>query len=101
MLHKQLQWIGCPKKTTRDIISVKATKWCSKWEECLKDPSSHPFKVVTGEEGNSKEILDEEDEKLKSLKDEFGNELHDAVATVLKELNEYNPSGRYPRPELM
>jgi hypothetical protein len=48
----------------------------------------------------SQEILDGEDEKLKSLKDEFGDEVHDAVATTLKELNEYNPSGRYPIPEL-
>jgi hypothetical protein len=48
----------------------------------------------------TQEILDGEDKKLKSLKDEFGDEVHDAVATALKELNEYNPSGRYPIPEL-
>jgi hypothetical protein len=45
------------------------------------------------------EILDEEDEKLRSLKDDFGDEVHDAVATALNELNEYNPNGMYPIPE--
>jgi hypothetical protein len=41
-----------------------------------------------------------EDEKLRSLKDEFGDEVYDAVVTALKELNEYNPSGRYSIAEL-
>ncbi|CAK8536085.1 unnamed protein product [Lathyrus sativus] len=135
---KLISWIGCPKNTSRTIISVKrmgdldikpfkeaskrkfpavgngkaaqkkldeerdmkALEWCSQWDEYVRDPSWHPFKIVTDKEGNSKEILDETDEKLKSLRNELGNEVHDAVATALKELNEYNPSGRYPVPEL-
>ncbi|PNX89860.1 hypothetical protein L195_g045982, partial [Trifolium pratense] len=74
-------------------VKLKAIEWCSQWEEHLKDPSWHPFKIVIDKEGNSKEILDEGDEKLKSLKEELGDEVHDAVATALKEMNEYNPSG--------
>ncbi|CAJ2660872.1 factor of DNA methylation 4-like [Trifolium pratense] len=81
-------------------VKLKAIEWCSQWEEHLKDPSWHPFKIVIDKEGNSKEILDEGDEKLKSLKEELGDEVHDAVATALKEMNEYNPSGRYTIPEL-
>ncbi|KEH39446.1 XH/XS domain protein [Medicago truncatula] len=88
------------KREFSEKVQMKAIEWCSKWDDCVKDPSWHPFKVVTDREGNSKEILDGEDKKLKSLKDEFGDEVHDAVATALKELNEYNPSGRYPIPEL-
>ncbi|RHN60281.1 putative XS domain-containing protein [Medicago truncatula] len=85
------------KKKLSNKVKSKANEWCSKWDEYLSDPSWHPFKFVTD---NSKEILDGEDEKLKSLKDEVGDEAHDAVSTALKELNEYNPSGRYPIPEL-
>ena len=36
------------------------------------------------------EVLDEEDEKLRTLKDEFGDDVFQAVVTALKELNEYN-----------
>ncbi|KAF2321510.1 hypothetical protein GH714_000187 [Hevea brasiliensis] len=41
------------------------------------------------------EIVDEEDEKLQNLKQEWGDEIYRAVVTALIELNEYNPSGRY------
>lgn len=47
-----------------------------------------------------KEIIDEEDEKLKNLKKELGDEVYEAVVKALKEVNQYNPSGRYIIPEL-
>ncbi|XWS28829.1 hypothetical protein CRYUN_Cryun25bG0105100 [Craigia yunnanensis] len=73
----------------------KAAELCSLWQEYLRDPNWHPFKILTDKEGNSKEILDEKDEKLTALKTEFGDEVYTAVATALAQMNEYNPSGRY------
>ena len=46
------------------------------------------------------EIIDEDDEKLKGLKDEYGDELYEAVTTALTEMNEHNPSGGYLLSEL-
>lgn len=46
------------------------------------------------------EIVYEEDEKLKELKHQWGEEIYKAVLTALIEINEYNPSGRYVVPEL-
>lgn len=46
------------------------------------------------------EVVDEEDEQLKSLREEWGEEVLEAVKTALEELNEYNPSGRYSVPAL-
>ncbi|KVI11938.1 protein INVOLVED IN DE NOVO 2-like [Cynara cardunculus var. scolymus] len=79
--------------------SVKAIKSSSLWEERLRDPSWHPFKIITIN-GDSKEILDEEDDHITSLKDECDEDVCNAVVTALKELNEYNPAGRYPVAEL-
>ncbi|XP_052209173.1 factor of DNA methylation 4-like [Diospyros lotus] len=77
----------------------KATEWCSLWDDHLRDPSWHPFKVISMGE-HHKEVIDEEDEKLRSLREELGEEVYEAVTRALRELNEYNPSGRYPLSEL-
>ncbi|KAJ4839911.1 hypothetical protein Tsubulata_026603 [Turnera subulata] len=84
----------CREKFKPDDVMIEAATLCSLWQEHLKDPHWHPFKVIT-EDGKEKEILDEEDEKLKSLKQEWKDEAYTAVVNALQELNEYNPSGRY------
>lgn len=45
-------------------------------------------------------IIDEDDDKLRSLKQEWGDEIYSAVVTALTEINEYNPSGGYTVAEL-
>ncbi|KAI8573885.1 hypothetical protein RHMOL_Rhmol01G0310500 [Rhododendron molle] len=77
----------------------RAVELCSLWENYVRDPSWHPFKVICME-GDHKEMIDEEDVKLKTLKEELGDEAYEAVTTALIELNDYNPSGRYPVHEL-
>ncbi|KAF9596484.1 hypothetical protein IFM89_012215 [Coptis chinensis] len=72
----------------------KATQLCSLWDDYLRNPEWHPFEVVNVG-GLAMEIIDEEDSKLKELKYELGNEVHNAVKSALLELNEYNPSGRH------
>ncbi|XP_050221795.1 factor of DNA methylation 4-like [Mercurialis annua] len=74
---------------------VKAGELCSLWDHNLRDPNWHPFKVITDKAGNSEEMINEDDEKLKYLKNELGDEVYNAVIKALKEINEYNPSGRY------
>lgn len=46
------------------------------------------------------EIVNEEDEKLRNLKQEWGEGIYMAVISALKDINEYNPSGRYIVSEL-
>ncbi|XP_059666280.1 protein INVOLVED IN DE NOVO 2-like [Cornus florida] len=80
-------------------VEERASELCSLWEEYLRDPDWHPFKVIKVN-GKHQEVVDDEDEKLKGLKNEFGDEVYKAVRTALMEINEYNPSGRYITPEL-
>ncbi|KAG2267040.1 hypothetical protein Bca52824_074119 [Brassica carinata] len=82
---------------------LKACKERFKGEEAevqsLKDSGWYPFKHV-GTEDKMKEVVDEEDEQLKKLREEWGAQVLEAVKTALEELNEYNPSGRYSVPAL-
>ncbi|KAL6223741.1 hypothetical protein ACLB2K_002599 [Fragaria x ananassa] len=76
-------------------VNGRAKELCSIWENYIGDSNWKPFKVITDMRGRIKEIIDEEDEKLKKLKVELGNEAYDTVITALLEMKEYNPFGRY------
>ncbi|KAK4487817.1 hypothetical protein RD792_003553 [Penstemon davidsonii] len=86
----------------------RATDLCSLWEEYLRDPEWHPMQVVEIDGKNkggvildeSKNVLKEDDEKLRDLKKNYGEQVYNAVTTALFEINEYNPSGAYVTSEL-
>ncbi|KAG7564032.1 putative domain XH [Arabidopsis suecica] len=86
-------------KASKRRLTGEDTKLYTKWEENLRDPHWQPFKRV--EIGNKvKEVVDEEDEKLKNLREKWGEEVTNAVKTALEEVNEFNPSGRHAVPAL-
>ncbi|XP_010499136.1 PREDICTED: factor of DNA methylation 3-like [Camelina sativa] len=98
---------------TKPLMEAMKIKYCQEdledwaveviqlWEEYLKDPDWHPFKRIKLEtEENVVEVIDEDDEKLRTLKNELGDNAYQAVANALLEINEYNPSGRYISSEL-
>ncbi|KAL5703596.1 hypothetical protein ACHQM5_022125 [Ranunculus cassubicifolius] len=90
---------ACKRKFSVEEAYEECVKLCSLWENYLRDPKWHPFRMIKTNDG-LKEIVDEEDEKLKALKKEYNDEVYDAVVKALIEINEYNPSGRYIVPEL-
>ncbi|KAL2558188.1 Protein INVOLVED IN DE NOVO 2 [Forsythia ovata] len=77
----------------------RATELCSLWEEYLRDPEWHPIKVVEIN-GKHQAVIVQDDEKLKDLRNNYGDGVYDAVTSALTEVNEYNPSGRYIISEL-
>lgn len=87
------------RRFTADEALLKASEGCTLWQDNLKDPSWHPFRIVEIN-GKAEEVINEEDDKLKKLKQEWGDEVYKAVTVALLELNEYNPSGRYVVSEL-
>ncbi|KAL8463092.1 hypothetical protein ACS0TY_033928 [Phlomoides rotata] len=77
----------------------RATELCSLWEEYLRDPEWHPIKVINVN-GKHQAVIMEDDEKLRELKENYGDGVYNAVTKALFEINEYNPSGRYITSEL-
>ncbi|XP_039129382.1 LOW QUALITY PROTEIN: protein INVOLVED IN DE NOVO 2-like [Dioscorea cayenensis subsp. rotundata] len=90
--------ISCKRKFSKDEADFRAAELCSMWQDELKNPEWHPFKIVNVD-GKDQEVI-QDDEKLQNLKEELGEEVYKAVTTALLEINEYNPSGRYVIPEL-
>ncbi|KAL5205549.1 hypothetical protein ABZP36_033758 [Zizania latifolia] len=64
----------------------------SSWQQRLSDLSWNPFKTVTVD-GNCKEIVNVDDDKLQELKRAWGEGAHDAVINALMEMKEYNIVG--------
>ncbi|KAJ4968611.1 hypothetical protein NE237_015312 [Protea cynaroides] len=91
--NDELQMLGLKEMSGRAQIGVKRmgdlnnkpfiNAFCSVWDEHLRNSAWHPFKIITV------------DEKTQVPKHDLGEEVCRAVTTALKEINEYNPSGRY------
>ncbi|XP_006655910.2 factor of DNA methylation 1-like [Oryza brachyantha] len=90
---------ACRRKYGNDDYETKAAELVSSWQEEIKKPSWHPYKIVTIN-GEDKEVVDDDDTKLRHLWIEYGDDVCNAVKTALSEVNEYNASGRYVVPEL-
>uniref|UniRef100_M4CW43 Factor of DNA methylation 1-5/IDN2 domain-containing protein n=1 Tax=Brassica campestris TaxID=3711 RepID=M4CW43_BRACM len=89
----------CEQRFNGENVGLQHAMLCSEWQKNINDSAWYPFKlVVTGEK--IKEVVDDEDEKLKKMSEEWGEDVKNAVTTALEELNDFNPSGRYSVPAL-
>ncbi|GFS37039.1 XH/XS domain-containing protein [Actinidia rufa] len=89
----------CSQRFSGEDWEVRSVEQSSLWQENVKDPSWQPFRKMM-KDGKLREIIDEDDCKLKELRRLWGEAAYDAVGNALLELNEYNPSGRYVVKEL-
>ena len=62
----------------------------------LRNPNFDPFVMNQKDPKNVREILDNEDPLLIILKEKYGQYITDDIIRAVKELKEFNPSGRYP-----
>ncbi|KAF9598683.1 hypothetical protein IFM89_029933 [Coptis chinensis] len=90
---------ACSLKLQNGDLDVTSIALCSLWQEHVKNSQWHPFRIISNK-GIFHEIIDENDEKLRELKHEWGEKVYDAVAVALLEINEYNASGGYAVREL-
>ncbi|KAL4297151.1 hypothetical protein GQ457_12G032160 [Hibiscus cannabinus] len=91
--------VACSQKLPNEDWRETCAKLCSLWQQNVQDPKWHPFKIIDIG-GNLQQVIDEDDKKLKELRNEYGDTAFEAVGTALMEMNEYNASGTYPVPEV-
>uniref|UniRef100_A0ACD5VFS4 Uncharacterized protein n=2 Tax=Avena sativa TaxID=4498 RepID=A0ACD5VFS4_AVESA len=91
---------ACRIKYGNDDYETRAAELVSAWQEEIKKPAWHPYKILQVEGGTDKEVVNDDDPKLRELWIEYGDDVCNAVKTALSEVNDYNPSGRYVVSEL-
>ncbi|KAK3161367.1 hypothetical protein QOZ80_1BG0076210 [Eleusine coracana subsp. coracana] len=89
---------ACQRSLSKCDAQVSAVTLCSEWQDQVKNTDWNPFKRVMVDGKQVRAI--EDDEKLRKLRDEHGQEVYAAVTQALLEINEYNPSGGYTKKEL-
>ncbi|KAJ0986564.1 hypothetical protein J5N97_004920 [Dioscorea zingiberensis] len=98
-LHPKPFRVACKERYSVDEAAKKAAELYSVWQNEIKQPSWQPYKIVDID-GVKREVIDEDDAKLRNLRIELGDDVYNAVTNALMEINEYNPSGRFVVPEL-
>ncbi|KAL3699950.1 hypothetical protein R1sor_017972 [Riccia sorocarpa] len=84
-------------KRAKDGWQIICGTKLSEWADKIRDPEFHCFRTVRVGKGDDwKRVLDENNEDLLALKKELGEEVLKTVTTALEEIEEWNPSGRYP-----
>ncbi|KAL9283986.1 putative XS domain-containing protein [Arabidopsis thaliana] len=81
-------------KVTQSKAENKAMKLCSVWEANIGDVQWTPFRVDESD-GTPKRVVDENDEKLRTLKNQYGEEVYNEVVRTKLEIEEHNASGSY------
>ncbi|PIA26839.1 hypothetical protein AQUCO_08700016v1 [Aquilegia coerulea] len=89
----------CMQKFSGEDLESISIELCSLWQENIKNQQWFPFKTIQMN-GKCDEIIDDSDDKLKQLKDDWGEQVYKAVCVALSEINEYNPSTRCAVPEI-
>ncbi|KAL5703601.1 hypothetical protein ACHQM5_022130 [Ranunculus cassubicifolius] len=90
---------SCERKFSAEMAKNESAILCSLWDAKIRKTGWHPFKNIEIN-GSHKAIIDEHDEELERLKEEYGDDVYNAVAKALMEINEYNASGSYIVSEL-
>lgn len=89
----------CLQKFSRDEAEMRAMELSSLWQIKVNNSNWHPFKQVFKDE-KLQEMIDDNDQQLQELRNQWGDGAYESVVKALMELNEYNPSGRYVVSEL-
>ncbi|KAL6848196.1 hypothetical protein ACP4OV_022324 [Aristida adscensionis] len=90
---------ACKRKYRDDDPEGKAVRLVASWQAEIKNTSWHPFTTILVD-GEDKDVVDEDDPKLRQLSTEYGNNACNAVKVALRELHKYSPRGRHAVNEL-